>query len=446
MSFSQNKKEEILLVTKSLRSSLLTRHHYLAFPSLVITNYYTLTQGKLFGSNLCERLINEDITINEILINQRWQIPRWIYLQEICLLMFFLEIKNKNKDFFYERVNGILRETFVERCLEIFLKVNRVSLNSLITSKKFKTLYKGIKKRKELTHIAQISLSPFTKNPNVKVGITNMEVMENDLLGAITDKPNLKENKRKKHFNLLNEAEKEKVDILLLPETSVPLDWLFAYTDESKRKNRSIIFGLEHFSHNNNCFNFSIAALPFTIGKTRDVLVVPRLKNHYSPSEEHEILTYGKLIPMQIPNFYHLFIWRNIQFTVFNCYELANISDRGHFKSYVDIVFAIEYNKDINYFSNVAESCCRDIHCFFAQANTSKYGDSRIVAPQETQNMNLVRVKGGNNNVILTHELNIEELRGFQKKRLPYQLVDKTFKPTPPDYNHAIVDKRGKVS
>ena len=106
-------------------------------------------------------------------------------------------------------------------------------------------------------------------------------------------------------------------------------------------------------------------------------------------------------------------------------------------------IVAIEYNKDTNYFSNIAEATCRDLHCFFVQANTSEYGDSRVVEPRETQLMNPVRVKGGENNVILRYKLDIAGLRAFQIQRLPYQLNNKAFKTTPPDFDHEKADERG---
>lgn len=109
----------------------------------------------------------------------------------------------------------------------------------------------------------------------------------------------------------------------------------------------------------------------------------------------------------------------------------------------MDVLFAIEYNKDTNYFSNIAEATCRDLHCFFVQANTSEYGDSRVVEPKETEKMNPVRIKGGENNVILRYKLDISSLREFQKIRLPYQLCNKSFKTTPPDFDHDKVEKRG---
>jgi hypothetical protein len=270
-----------------------------------------------------------------------------------------------------------------------------------------------------------------------------MRINKYDIISAINTKSRINKEKREKHIKHLNLAEQEKVDLLILPETSVPIDWLFAYADEARRKERAFIFGLEHFTIKNHCFNFSIALLPIEISNTKEVLIIPRLKNHYSPKEEFEINKIGKFVPKQPLSFYHLIKWKKIQFSIYNCYELADVVHRSIFRSELDILFAIEYNRDTNYFSNIAESSSRDLHCYFVQANTSEYGDSRVVEPRESRKMNPVRVKGGENNVILRYTLDIAELRRFQSQRLPYQLSDKSFKTTPPDYDHNKPNKRG---
>ena len=58
--------------------------------------------------------------------------------------------------------------------------------------------------------------------------------------------------------------------------------------------------------------------------------------------------------------------------------------------------------------------------------------------------MNPVRVKGGENNVILKYELDVQKLRDFQVQRLPYQMDDKSFKTTPPNFDHEKVERRNR--
>jgi len=446
------KAEKIKIGIQNLRYSLLTRHHYLPLPSLIITEYYTSTEESLLSEGLIERLLedNSKFEKNEKLLAENWRVPRWVYLQEVCMYFFLYELKTWKSDSqsmlfrkSEEKDNKrVYSDSYLENCLSLFETLNNRKLSKSIKAEHFKTYRENRPIPKIDSDV--ITLKVEANEIGLKLGLSNMRLEEKDLKAAITKRSNINTEKRKKHIKHLNLAEQEKVDLLILPETTVPLDWLFAYADEARRKSRAFIFGLEHFTIRNYCFNFSIALLPLEVGKMKEVLILPRLKNHYSPKEEIEIRKIGKEIPNPPMSFYHLIKWRGIQFTIYNCYELADVVHRSIFRSELDILFAIEYNKDTNYFSNIAEATCRDLHCFFVQANTSVYGDSRVVEPRETQQMNPVRVKGGENNVILKYNLDIGGLREFQIQRLPYQLSNKAFKTTPPDFNHNKVDERGK--
>ena len=442
-----------------LRHSLLSRHHYLPLPSLVFTDYYTDTTESLLADNLFERLFEGDskFVLNEALINESWRMPTWVYLQEICMYYFLFELKewtkNPAKVFFFNSniitdKNGkekiVYKDSYIMECCLLFKRINGWDISKNITSNKFKS-YRDSKSTSPKIYASTIKIGTDDTNAtNLKLGLSNMRLDLKDLQAAIVDKSKTSKGKKSRHIKLLNLAEEEKVDLLILPETSVPLNWLYAYSDEARRKQRAFIIGLEHFTIKKCCFNFSIALLPLEIGKMKEIMIVPRLKNHYSPSETDEILKIGKIIPSKVTSFYHLFKWKGVQFTVYNCYELTDVVHRSIFRSELDILFAIEFNRDTNYFSNIAESTCRDLHCFYVQANTSEYGDSRVIEPRETEKMNPVRVKGGENNVILKYELKVNELRKFQKLRLPYQRNDKSFKTTPPDFDHEGVDERGK--
>jgi hypothetical protein len=445
------KSEKIKNGIRDLRYSLLTRHHYLPLSSLIISEYYSNTEESLLSVGLIERLLesNSKLKKNEKLLSENWRIPRWFYLQEVCMHYFLYELKtweSNSKNMLFrkseEKKNKLIySDSYIKNCLSLFEILNNRKLSKSIKVEHFKT-YRDSKPIPKIdTDI--LTIKSESSEHGLKLGLSNMRLDESDLKAAISKRSNINTEKRKKHIKHLNLAEQEKVDLLILPETAVPLDWLFAYADEARRKSRAFIFGLEHFTLRNYCFNFSIALLPFKIGKMKEVLILPRLKNHYSPKEEIEIRKIGKEIPIPPMSFYHLIKWKGIQFTIYNCYELADVVHRSIFRSELDILFAIEYNKDTNYFSNIAEATCRDLHCFFVQANTSEYGDSRVVEPRDTQQMNPVRVKGGENNVILRYKLDINGLRAFQIQRLPYQLNNKAFKTTPPNFDHDKADERG---
>ena len=129
-------------------------------------------------------------------------------------------------------------------------------------------------------------------------------------------------------------------------------------------------------------------------------------------------------------------------FTVYCCFELTSITERALFQSYADFLVAIEWNKDVNYYSNILESLSRDIHCYCVQVNSSDYGDSRITKQSKTEEKDIVRTKGGINSTILVDEIDIAKMRQFQLKGYTLQAYDKKFKPTPPGFNPDIVLKK----
>ncbi len=113
------------------------------------------------------------------------------------------------------------------------------------------------------------------------------------------------------------------------------------------------------------------------------------------------------------------------------------------------MVVVVEWNSDINYFSNIIDSLSRDIHCYCVQANCSKFGDSRITQPSKTENKDIVRTKGGKNHTILVEEVSISKLRDFQIKKYPLSKIEgapEIYKPTPPNFNREIVLKKIKHS
>lgn len=448
------KNADVKIGIRNLRFSLLTRHHYLPLPSLIATDYFLKTEESLLADGLFDRLleVNSAFQVNDKLISESWRVPRWFYLQESCMLYFLLELKKWKGDdkriLFHDSIVDDKKtltysDSYITNCCKLFETLNNRSISKSIKTEHFKRY------RDNVTPIPKmdsniISILNGSNDLKLKLGLSNVKLDEKEIKAAIQWKSIISKEKRIKHIKLLNLAAEEKIDLLILPETSVPFEWLYAYADEARRKQRAFIFGLEHYTINNFCFNFSIALLPLELGKMKEVMIIPRLKNHYSPNEEKEIKKIGKQVPKPATSFYHLFKWKGFQFATYNCYELTDVVHRSIFRSELDILFAIEYNRDTNYFSNIAESTCRDLHCFYVQANTSDYGDSRVVEPRETERMNPVRVKGGENNIILRYELDIQKLRAFQIQRLPYQLDDKSFKTTPPDYNHGNVEKRGK--
>jgi len=281
-----------------------------------------------------------------------------------------------------------------------------------------------------------------SNNDNLKIALVSMKINLSDVENSYKRHPNLSYERLQGIFDILNESIRVKEltpDILVFPEVSIPYAWTHLIARFAKKNNIGIIFGIEHIKIGKDVSNYTCVMLPFKVGKHTSLFVNFDLKKHYSPDEKMAIEGLGLNIKenstKKQPTLYS---WRGSVFTTFNCYELTDITLRSSLAGKVDLIIAIEYNKDVNYFSNIIESVSRDTHCYVVQVNTSNYGDSRIVRPTKTDRKDVVKIKGGKNLYLVIDDIQIKKLREFQSKdhclQKQEQQKEETFKLTPPNY------------
>lgn len=284
----------------------------------------------------------------------------------------------------------------------------------------------------------------------LRIAIANVELFTKDFDSVILDTPNRSYKRYKELSYVINQAIKEKVDMLVMPESYVPFEWLPTIARTCAKNQLAIITGVEHKKVHilkgkttiKKIYNLTAVILPFEDDDYKCAHLNFHLKKYYAPNEEITIKgyryepVYGKT--------YELYYWNDFWFPVYCCYELTSIKDRGIFQSYADALVAVEWNSDVNYYSNIIESLSRDLHCYCVQVNSSNYGDSRITQPSQTEYKDVIKTKGGKNSTILLDTIDLDKLRGFQLKEYSLQKFDKTFKPTPPNFNTEIIEKKIK--
>lgn len=275
----------------------------------------------------------------------------------------------------------------------------------------------------------------------LKMAIANVKLDHRNFQSIVKDTPNRSYQRYRDMSALVNQAIDQKADMLIMPEAFVPYEWLSILARTCARNNMAVITGVEHIKAKNKIFNLTAVILPYLEEEHRCAYISFHLKTHYAPGEKEEINGY-RLTEMEGKN-YELYKWNNIYFSVYCCYELTSIVDRSLFQVYADMMIAVEWNKDINYYSNILESLSRDMHCYCIQVNTSDYGDSRITRPSKTEEKDIIRTKGGVNSTILVGEIDIAELREFQLKEYALQKKGR-FKVTPPGFKNDIVLKKMK--
>lgn len=510
-----NKKEierlkEIEKLKENYRKSNMLRHNYVREPLFNYTNLITNKDKlSLNGLNLIKNQTEKDdfnigfrcTKINEKIMNdaihdevcikdcennkncvynldenmQKYT-PRFVHLHEIILYNINKKMAQgkiiEGIEYIEESIYKYNEINDLDLNLELNFKDLNLSINNTYELKKNKALsfeeifsehvnkgkkkkykiYRGLSENKEL-NINLIKVNSSLNKDKLKIAIVHMDVNLFNSEKSIKKIPNLNGKRLEKLYEILNDSVKNKANMIIFPEISIPYSWLSVISNFSRKHNIVIVCGLEHIVYENGlACNYIATILPGKYNKYTYSIIKLRLKNHYAPSEIELLKGYGLKIPKMcyenknskgdFLKEYDLFRWNGIDFSCYNCFELASLNDRGMFMSYIDLLIGSEYNRDTNYYSNIIESLSRDLHCYFAQVNNSRNGNNRILAPKGIIEKNILQITGGENDTFLIGEIDIKKLREFQLKEYNLQQEDKSFKPTPPEFDKDILRLR----
>ena len=279
----------------------------------------------------------------------------------------------------------------------------------------------------------------------LRVAVANIRMDISSFEQAVMHKPDRSYRRYQQIAELVNTAVREKADMLVMPEACTPKEWLPTLARTCEKNHLAVVTGVEHIISDNCVYNLTAVILPYEekwTGQWHSVILY-HSKNHFAPEEKRMIEGLHLRAMEGTGNAeanedakYELYGWNGFWFSVYCCFELTSIRDRSIFQSYIDALVAVEWNHDVNYYSNIIESLSRDIHCYCIQTNTSEYGDSRITKPSKTENKDILRLKGGSNATAHIGVIDLEQLRKFQMKAYSGQKEDKAFKPTPPDFDY----------
>jgi len=449
-----------------IRKSNMIRHHYVSIPLLNYTE-----EGKNGNLNLIDK--NLHIKKYKLNIDLLKNSPRPIKFWECCIASAFEEFQKFSnstirKSEIYD--TNILYDIIEEYNKEVHDEERDEMISSIAYRKKdyldvaFELYCTGNLNHKPSHELNQnlkdqfyklqnlggseddFLLNKFTVNKenklqNPKIAFANTDVLEENIVASIIDTPILSNERINKLSKILSNARKSEAELLIFPENFIPMRLISALGRFSTDNQLMTVSGVEHLTINKTSFNFVTSFLPQKVNGINDATVIFRLKNNYSPGEEHLINSHHFAIPKPKPSRYDIINFRNIYFSVCYCFELANISHREKLKAKIDLLVGVEWNKDTPYFSNIVDATSRDLHCFVAQVNTSKYGDTRLTQPKDTATKDLLKLKGGLNDTILVGQIEINKLRNFQRIRSSIN-SSKEFKPLPPDFSLDEVLKR----
>lgn len=431
-------------IVAAYRKSLMIKHKYCFMP---IINYLELSSDNRDYSFLnndfikCMKKEGFKLDIKKLKFN-----PRNFTIEDILLLQYYQCCIENTKS-----IKNI-HDDAVKNYIALNLEQYNFENDTCFYNKKQTAVKNYLKKilllnNEETYYKVNIDNNNENENINlskVRFGLYNTKVTDSDITTNLKGNLNLTFKDLQKLIKFLNmsiQTNASKANIIVFPEVSIPIQWLGLLSDFSKKHNIAIICGLKHIIDPEHYIaqNYIATLLPFKIGYKKDCYITFRLKKWYAPSEEKEIKKYNLSVPQNATATKNiLFIWNNLHFAVYDCFELADIKFRSEFKSKVDFIVGCEWNKDIKYFTNITEAATRDLHCYVIQVNTSQFGDSKIIAPKKSNEMTILNIKGGDDNILIG-EVNIEDLRKFQRKETLYlEEKDKIFKTLPPDFNKNV--------
>lgn len=391
---SQKKNIEL---AKKFRKSNIFNHNLISFPLL---NYLPFDQISTCSFlEICKDPWNELGTLT--LDKQRlfWT-PRFLHLDELFIYYFMQSTQNERKSFYSN----------IESSWERYMRLNHFT----------RFAGKDVVKQ-DLTVNANIGLVdiyiPNHTLGEYQVGLANTTVSEDDALQSLLHPEHKMTIRDKKQlFHMANTAVKEGANYITFPEFFIPIVWLKDITRFAQKNDITIIAGLRYIRNINQAFNCTTIIQPYDNSGFRNVIALFREKNFYAPEETDCLYKLGYHISNPATPLYYVVHSSGIRYSTILCFEFTDITSRAGLKSRVDALFVPQLNKDTNYFSSIVESTARDLHCFIVQANTSKYGDSRITGPYDTIHKNIVQIKGGSNDVVIIGKLDVNQLKTARRR------------------------------
>lgn len=274
----------------------------------------------------------------------------------------------------------------------------------------------------------------------VRIAVTSIETTEEQWTAAAKNKQDRSARRYVAFNSLINDILRasKRPDYIVMPELSVPLRWALRAARKLATNGVSFLAGVEYHRDRatkklrNDCL---VSLTTYWPGYASSIVTLqPKFEPAHGERKELKKLLgtpnalYKPVGPHAKPTVYG---HRGFFFSVLICSDLTNISHRTDLRGEVDALVALEWNPDTKTFSSLVESAANDLHAFVIQANNRKYGDSRIRSPaSQDYARDIVQVKGGVSDYYVLGEIDYQQLRSEQKRRVKRP----QFKPVPIGY------------
>ena len=392
-------------LAKKIRYSNMLNHNMVSFPLINYSTDESIENIALINMSLGDVLSDLSLRKKLFRLDSRklqWT-PRFIHLGELYYCTFF----------FYVGSNSSLVRKDYSDIFSKYTKYN--SLSDRLISPIFA---KEEPKKNENNIICnKLQILNYTNERNNKFGLVNAKIKEQDVLEVLLHpEKGMTIEKKRKLYEILNIAKKEKVEYLVFPEFYMPSLWLSDIDKFLKMNGITLITGLQYINCEDRVYNI-VAVIGNACGKYGFKNTIPlfREKNFYAPDEKLELAALNFVCEDPKEKNYYIIDNCYEKFSTILCFEFTDIFSRAIMKGNIDFLCVPQLNRDTNYFSSIVESASRDLHAIIIQANTSIYGDSRITGPYKTDYKDVLKIKGGENETIIVGKINLLELQNYRE-------------------------------
>jgi hypothetical protein len=287
------------------------------------------------------------------------------------------------------------------------------------------------------------------ESQSVLVAIANVKTTESTWAASVRGKPELTYERYHRLSDLVNGVlrAKPRPDYFVLPECSLPVEWVDSIANRLLNARISLIAGTEYHQRRHSIrFKKNEIRSSVFLGLTDGRLGYPssvriwQPKAQPAPGEEQELTeTFGKAWrgpDKQLKPWKPVYRHNDFHFGILVCSELQNTRARVRFQGEVDALIVLSWNQDLETFSSLVESAALDIHAYTVLVNNRLYGDSRVRSPaKERYNRDRARVRGGENDYFVVVKLDVDGLRIFQRRAKRWPRKADPFKPVPEGFD-----------
>jgi len=240
------------------------------------------------------------------------------------------------------------------------------------------------------------------KNEDIKpckVALAQIPVPQKYLNSNFRFKDNYIESQKQVVFKYLNKALEERANFIVFPECSIPRS---LFSDIKKFASDNEVFVIGGFEYDENFRNTYNVFTPFK--KSWE-----GTKMNRSPYD-HPNMQEGRDLNVFINTGFG-------DFVPIICYDYTNIEIVQKLAGYVDMIFVIANNPDVNTFDLQAKNDCYRAYCFIIICNSAEYGHSAVYGPINKIGTTYVgkiikKLEGVGEGLILS-EVNVKGLRSF---------------------------------